>query len=91
MWLCDLIVFILYPVFLILPIYKSVCKVKVALKNPYCCPATCSTSLYIQYIHIQDVLGNISIHVNVDGPEGGLDGVVQVLTCQEVLVMICIT
>jgi hypothetical protein len=32
---------------------------------------------------LTEVLENISIHLNVDGLEGGMDGLVQVLTCSE--------
>ena len=32
----------------------------------------------------QNVLRNISIHLNVDALEGGMDGVVQILSCGEV-------
>jgi hypothetical protein len=32
---------------------------------------------------LREVLENISVHLNVDGPEGGMDGLVQVLTCNE--------
>ena len=36
------------------------------------------------FLLVQSVLGNISIHLNVDSLEGGMDGLMQVLTCNEV-------
>ena len=38
----------------------------------------------VYFLLVQSVLGNVSIHLNVDSLEGGMDGLMQVLTCNEV-------
>ena len=40
--------------------------------------------LFFAFSNIQEVLENITIHLNVDSLEGGMDGLVQVLTCTDV-------
>ena len=42
------------------------------------------------YCCLQEVLQNISIHLNIDSLEGGMDGLAQVLACQEVCVCVCV-